>query len=96
MKPPKCPFCSVSEWRHICGGATNKSATNRIATNKGATNAVSLDERARPAEKVAAPFDKAVEGIAEAKLGKTRNRRSREAYNAYQREYMRKRRGLPR
>jgi hypothetical protein len=24
MKPPKCSFCSVSEWRHICGGAINK------------------------------------------------------------------------
>jgi len=25
MKPPRCRFCSVEEWRHVCGGATPRA-----------------------------------------------------------------------
>ena len=80
MKPPKCRFCDKEEWRHVCAGATNR-ATNQ---KKDATNSerqIALVETPRPT--ILAVDRKAVAAP------KTQNRRSREDYNAYQREYMR-------
>ena len=88
---PLCDLCGTrheSYQAHVF--ATNRNATNRVATNS-ATNkkAVPLDERASDAPSGALDLGSAV---AKAEPAKTPNRRSREAYNAYQREYMRKRR----
>ena len=79
---PLCDMCGTrheSYQAHVF--ATNRIATNAHATNKEANEHVSL-----------APHDCGkADGVAG--VGKrTRNRRSREVYNAYQREYMRKRR----
>ena len=69
--------------------ATNKeSATNSDATNKGqeelrGRGPVGMDRGESVVE---------VSGAGNSGTGKTKNRRSREAYNAYQREYMKKRR----
>jgi hypothetical protein len=87
------PLCDLCGSRHESYQG-HVFATNRDATNTSATNAVSLDERKGSAQKASPAFDQGVAHVgAEAVSGKTRNRRSREAYNAYQREYMRKRRG---
>jgi hypothetical protein len=57
--------------------AINRHAINGVAINKGEDHVVK-------------PIDSAGK---ESGAGRTGNRRSREAYNAYMREYMRKRRG---
>ena len=88
MKPPKCKFCGVMEWRHIC--ASNSASNIEVASNN-ASNAKDLDRRAE-----AVSIKEGVSGISggvETNKGVARKQRwSREAYNAYQREYMRRRR----
>lgn len=88
LKPPKCSFCSVVEWRHVCG-ASNKEA-----------NASNTDVR-RKGRSLAKDFGISASGV---DAGKHQNdsrgardanpkqRWSRDAYNAYQRDLMRKRR----
>jgi hypothetical protein len=86
--------CGVVNPPQTVTTATNTtSATNRIetgATNKRSGDGVSGGEGfsggAELGSKVDAPCGEALV------LTRTKNRRSREAYNAYQREYMRKRR----
>jgi hypothetical protein len=70
-------------WQHE-GCATNRSATNRVATNSNVTN---TQDRA-----LDVPEAETEAGLAASVPVRTLNRRSRESYNAYQREYMRKRR----
>ena len=87
----KCPFCSKAHFANErCGvdsegalaanlrGATN-SATNKapVATNAATNGATNEDDVATNAENGSA---------------RTANRRTREAFNAYQRDYMRRRR----
>ena len=86
-------YWGTQEWIH-----QGCLATNRIATNADATN-VNGDERPKrsstgrgvvPVVEVDGPTPA---GIVGGVYGvRTANRRSREVYNAYQREYMRKRR----
>lgn len=66
--------------------ATNSDATNSDATNTSSRSAGRVDS-AKPAVVVARAGSRGA--------GKTKNRRTREAYNAYQREYMRRRRAKP-
>lgn len=81
-------------WIHE-GCATNASATNRVATNKDATN---KEAGEGVPSGVPVPGGAGVgPGVDESSgrasdASRTKNRRSREAYNAYQREYMRRRR----
>jgi hypothetical protein len=84
---PICDICGTrheSYQAHVFASTQVMPATNRIATNKSvATN--------RSA--VGVVQGDAAGGVAgEVVPGKSKNRRSREAYNTYQREYMRKRR----
>jgi hypothetical protein len=80
-------LCDICGTRHHAYQA-HVFATNRIATNTSATNkpkkVAEVGEGLRRGGEAREPAD---EGVA-----KTRNRRTREAYNAYQREYMRRRR----
>jgi hypothetical protein len=102
VKAPKCRLCSGLHWNnepHVF--ATNtKSATN-VATNN-ATNGERVANAGSDARGVPAVRPEAV-GVGQGPPGvvgadvpdgglRTANRRSRDAYNAYQREYMRKRR----
>ena len=97
---PVCALCgSRHELYQAHVFATNTSATNRGATNS-ATNVATND--GREGLRVSSPGrmgcdEPALEitGPGIGGEGKTANRRSREAYNAYQREYMRKKRGNP-
>ena len=83
--------CEV--WRAI-----NKPAINRVAINNDAINKGGGDPRPE-VDGVRASGTQVNEAQAEAggavevsAVGKTPNRRSRDKYNAYMREYMRKRR----
>lgn len=82
------PLCGICGDRHETYQghrfATNKVATNTIATNGPATNA----DRKVGCSEVIEP-DKVV-GRSSSAGSRTANRRTREAYNAYQREWMRK------
>jgi len=40
MKPPTCPYCKASEWRHVCG-ASNKP----ITASNAASNVAKPDSR---------------------------------------------------
>lgn len=77
MKPPKCKACGVEEWRHVCGGASN-AASNK---SKAASNRTVQQEAVSAIESPAAPVSVAGAGA--------KQRWSREAYNAYQRDWMR-------
>lgn len=90
---PLCPICST---RHESYQA-HVFATNRIATNKDATNkradGVNVDGIPEVSGGVQRPVVQDVSGVREVGAdSRTANRRSREAYNAYQREYMRRKR----
>jgi len=100
VKPPKCDLCAKAEWRHVCAGfgpvvsATN-AATNRRLTD--ATNTGREGVAVRGAGRVDRPEPVVgVVGTGGSGVSKTANRRTREAYNAYQREYMRLRRSAVR
>ena len=83
--PSTCEICGTPH--HSYQG--HVFATNRNATNTDATNA----QRATNKSKVKESAVLAVDGKdVAASERKTKNRRARQAYNAYQREYMRKRR----
>jgi hypothetical protein len=84
----------MQAWMHKdC--ATNTVATNGILATNNATNT-------GPGNATNTIADEATNGVVDgslvdpavgsARMGRTANRRDREAYNAYQREYMRKRR----
>lgn len=89
MKPPKCRLCGHEHYgmAHVWD-ATNtvKTATNDATNSRGA------------AKRSACEPDQRKSGLPElaprqpGETGKTANRRDRKAYNAYQREYMKKRR----
>jgi hypothetical protein len=92
---PKCDLCGSRHepYQAHVFGATNRvrlteSATNTSATNRSATNG-ERDSGCNPKTVgVHDGGDYRGGGTSE----KTANRRSRVSYNAYQREYMRKRR----
>ena len=87
------PLCEICETRHENYQA-HVFATNRIATNKDATNRTAgSDAKNEPADSGCVEGVAADPGRVEVDTGgRTANRRGRAAYNAYQREYMRKRR----
>lgn len=96
MLPPLCSMCGTKHHAHQAHVfATNKvSATNTDATNnqvsKSATELRSGSRiRHRPQD---GREDIKGKEAAGRRVGPTKNRRSREDYNAYQREYMKKRR----
>jgi hypothetical protein len=86
-------------WIHeecgVVSPTTVTTATNRIATNTNAESATNR-ERGLPVRDSGRVdcSEPAVDGVSPggSGAGKTKNRRSKEAYNAYQREYMRRRR----
>jgi hypothetical protein len=93
---PMKPLCEICGDRHESYQAhvfKNYSATNADATNtKGATNRErGLPDRGAGRVDCSEPVVEPA-GTGSSGAGKTKNRRSRESYNAYQREYMRKRR----
>lgn len=101
MIPPKCVLCETRHHGHQAHVfATNERTTPRaqtfVATNRviaDATNAGREELRSDGAGRVdRAEPAVAVAGTGSGEAGKTKNRRARDAYNAYQREYMRKRR----
>ena len=60
MKPPKCRFCDVVEWRHVCAGIapkvrvepTSSSAVpSRVNHQKLATEAINLVVNTAPSAK---------------------------------------------
>jgi hypothetical protein len=86
-------YWPTQKWIHKECGVVNPpqtvtTATNRIATNTSATNGERDSERNPKTVGVHDGGDYRGGGTSE----KTANRRSREAYNAYQREYMRRKR----
>jgi len=91
MKPPKCRLCEALHWSH----EPHKFATNTIevATNT-ATNRddAATNKGTAVHDSISAPAVQVGVGESESVVARTSNRRSREAYNSYQREYMRKRR----
>jgi hypothetical protein len=95
MKPPRCPICDTDHWaREPHRFATNgESATNNGATNAGGTSrsAYSGVEAGGAVVGEKAGLGEVV-GAVRSVEPRTANRRSRADYNAYQREYMRKRR----
>jgi hypothetical protein len=101
MKPPKCRLCSGLHWNnepHVF--ATNErltGATNRTrATNSPNVGDVPVPQVVKAdVDSGRLPVGDETPRVAVVRLGdvgRTANRRSRESYNAYQREYMRKRR----
>jgi hypothetical protein len=79
-------LCSVAK---RLKAATNAEEERLTATNNPATNV----ETATNERLTVATNEKSEKKVAGGvSLGPTQNRRAREAYNAYQREYMRKRR----
>jgi hypothetical protein len=86
----RCGALDESIRTHVC--ATNKDATNRIATNKAGTGG-GLSSVVQGSTAGTVPRAAKKDG-ASPKGGRTANRRSREAYNTYQRDLMRKRRAV--
>lgn len=88
MKPVRCKSCGVAEWRHVC--ASNKSyaaSKRRVNEDKGA----GLSGVKKAAEGGKAGGDA---GVLQPEVCKgTKQRWSRQAYNAYMRVYMAVRRG---
>jgi hypothetical protein len=82
-------LCDICGTRHHAYQA-HVFATNRIATNTSATNKAVETKDAESGAGLRGVGD--VPEPANEGAEKTRNRRTREAYNAYQREYMRRRR----
>jgi hypothetical protein len=103
MKPPKCRLCGSPHWNNephqfekgakalanASFDATN-SATNKVATNNADAG---VDPRAGGTVVQGGPVLGSVGGDGVVVKVRSANRRSRDSYNAYQREYMRKRRG---
>lgn len=87
MKPPKCGLCGEMEWRHVC--ASNRNASNNVLAKTDRQTVKQMAKDACDQAVVPAP---AVRAHAYAEPGMAKQRWAREAYNAYQREYMRKRR----
>jgi hypothetical protein len=96
MTPPKCPICSTAHYGWQAHTFATNRATNKAATNNATNREAEHQEGARVVGDVLAGANSQRHGdsrLAEGPGDKTPNRRSRAAYNAYQREYMRKRRG---
>lgn len=97
MKPPKCRLCNHEHYSYEDHTLNESVAINKVAAiNTPAINdainriGTDLPGIARPVSSGKGDvIPKSVEG---AGGDQTPNRRSREAYNAYMREYMRKRR----
>jgi hypothetical protein len=92
---PLCDLCNTrheSYQAHVF--ATNtKSATNGVRLTDGTRKQPQVEEK----REVARGADRPASGdVAVAEDARSKNRRSRDAYNAYQREYMRKRRAAAR
>jgi hypothetical protein len=96
MTPPKCPICSTAHygWQaHTF--ATNKSQvrlTERLTSTEDATNNATNSGRACVVAGDAAGQESVGQSDVLVASVRTANRRDRAAYNAYQREYMRKKR----
>lgn len=95
---PLCDLCNTRHESYQAHVFATNTATNRIATNTSATNKRTdgVDGVGGIPEVsgcVQGPVLPGVSGVREVGSdSRTANRRSRESYNAYQREYMRKRR----
>jgi hypothetical protein len=87
------PLCDLCGSRHESYQA-HVFATNRIATNTSATNRDCAPRNDRGDTEVGGGADGGVRAGLRDDPGRSKNRRSKEAYNAYQREYMRRRRAL--
>jgi hypothetical protein len=91
MTPPKCPICSTAHY----GWQAHTFATN-TATNKAATNNATNRDSDRACVVVGGASDQESVGQSDVLVAspavRTANRRDRAAYNAYQREYMRRKR----
>jgi hypothetical protein len=96
MKAPKCRLCSGLHWNnepHVfaTNTATNtKSATN-VATNNATNGSAGVSEGlgcVRPGNAGNVDGQQGAVGGGSPAALKSSNRRAREAYNAYQREYM--------
>ena len=87
-------YWPTQAWIHNgCATNTRMASDSVTATNANATNAGREVLRDMGAGRVdRREPDMAVVSAGTGRASKTKNRRSREAYNAYQREYMRKRR----
>lgn len=79
-------YWPAQKWQH--GGCATNGERLTDATNKEASPEVSNEARSA----VVSDDSGSDAGGAKAGVVRTLNRRSREAYNAYQREYMRRRR----
>ena len=94
-----CEGCGKSYWWPAAGWQHEKCATN-AATNilanvpevrlTDATNGIEQSDRDMQGSESEAAGGHSVRERDSGVAGKTQNRRSREAYNAYQRQYMRK------
>lgn len=86
---PKCDLCGDRHEPH----QAHKFATNTSATNRNATNRITesgSSERSLEGRRGKEEHQEVLGSEVGASVAKTKNRRSRDAYNAYQREYMRK------
>lgn len=95
---PICPDCGDRHWTfqgHVWRATNKEIATNTSATNKFPGPQLPLVERNRSPKARTRQVSAVVEDAGATKAGgqgKTANRRAREAYNAYQREWMRRKR----
>jgi hypothetical protein len=99
MTPPKCPICSTAHygWQaHTF--ATNKRLTERLTSTEDATNNATNRDSDRACVVVGGAPDQEPVGQSDVLVAspavRTANRRDRAAYNAYQREYMRRKRAV--
>ena len=86
MEAPKCPFCGVKEWRHVCGRIAGGDVKKGFGEG-GAGSGKGADTWG-----VSGEVPQKQEGKTGVDSPKSGNGRSRETYNAYMREYMKRRR----
>jgi hypothetical protein len=87
---PLCEYCGTRHESYQGHVFATNTATNRNATNKRSGDGVSGGSPISGGVELGSKVDEAGGGFVV--QARTKNRRSREAYNAYQREYMRKKR----
>ena len=105
MKPPKCRVCGLEEWRHVCvrpavlasNTASNKTESVAAKGVASASNKKRTCGGAKVGRGTAGHAGGVSGGGESAVLGTPRKQRwSRDAYNAYQRDLMRARRAKKR